>query len=68
MNSFIKLVSAIWNFIFEKSFNMFDVGMFYFLWRADYQLTDWQLWAILIPCTILSATFRMFGDKLRTLT
>lgn len=55
MIKIIGILIMLWNYVFERSFNLFDVAMFGYIWQAGYSWTDWQFWTILVIGTILSA-------------
>lgn len=66
--STMKLLSALLNFVFDRTFNLFDLIVFSIIWRFDFHLFDWQFWAILIPGMIVSAIGVDFTATVKRLT
>jgi hypothetical protein len=64
----MKLLSALLNFVFDRTFNLFDLIVFSIIWRFDFHLFDWQFWAILIPGMIVSAIGVDFTATVKRLT
>lgn len=55
MIKIIGILIMLWNYVFERSFNLFDVAVFGFIWKMNYSWDNWQFWATLIPAMIVSA-------------
>ena len=61
----MKLFSKVWNYIFERSFNVFDLVFFSFIWQYNLHINDWQFWAIIIGSQIVSQGAQVYNERLK---
>jgi len=64
----MKLFSSVWNFIFERSFNMFDMILFGVICQTPWRWNDWQFWVAIIIGGFISQTAQLFNKRLQSRT
>lgn len=62
----MKLFPFLWNYIFERSFNLFDVAVFGYIWSQGWGLTNWQTYVTLVLGVFVSAIATQINERLKS--